>query len=50
MTEQEINQMMAGLRRSRDQFRECKDKATGQHTPRRTTERDREIREAFRNR
>jgi len=50
MTEQEQNQLLAGLRRSRDLFQERHGKTPEQAMQRRTTQRDRDLMDAFRNR
>ncbi|HHQ6617977.1 TPA: hypothetical protein ACSTL0_004438 [Serratia fonticola] len=50
MTEQEINQLVKGLQRSRDGFMKRHDKAPEQATGRQVSQRDRELVEAFRNR
>lgn len=47
MNEQEMKHLMAGLTRSREQF--CS-KRSSSKTPKRMNERDRDIRDAFRNR
>ncbi|UAN56968.1 hypothetical protein [Serratia sp. JSRIV004] len=50
MTEQEINQLVKGLQRSRDGFTKLHGKTPEQATDKRLSERDRELAEAFRNR
>lgn len=50
MTEQEINQLVKGLQRSRDGFTKRHGQAPEQATSKRMSERDRELAEAFRNR
>ena len=50
MREEEINQLLRGLQRSRDGFIKRQGKAPEQTTGKRLSERDRELAEAFRNR
>jgi hypothetical protein len=50
MTEQQINQLVRGLERSRDGFIKRHGKTPEQATGKRLTQRDRELAEAFRNR
>ncbi|WP_267443042.1 hypothetical protein [Erwinia psidii] len=48
--EKEQVQLLAGLLRQRDQFTSQRTSAHSRHAARRMTERDRDIRSAFRNR
>lgn len=50
MTEQDINQLVKGLQRSREVFTKHNSKAPEQVTGKRWSQRDRELTEAFRNR
>ncbi|WP_197062136.1 MULTISPECIES: hypothetical protein [unclassified Serratia (in: enterobacteria)] len=50
MTEQDINQLVRGLERSRDGFMKRHGKTPEQATGKRLSQRDRELAEAFRNR
>lgn len=50
MTEQEVNQLINGLKRCRDGFTKRHGKTPEQVTGKRLSQRDRELAEAFRNR
>ncbi len=50
MTDQEQNQLLAGLRRTRDLFQARHGKTPEQSMRRRTSQRDRDLMDAFRNR
>lgn len=50
MREEEINQLVRGLERSRDGFMKRHGKTPEQATGKRLSQRDRELAEAFRNR
>lgn len=50
MSEQDVKVMLSAFTRSREQFTTHRSKARGSSTGRRMTERERDIRDAFRNR